>query len=161
MKRINVVSQKAMAEQFKNHQSWSGLNDQGSELSQFLNTVCLDDNDGSKLSISKLRNLGLLWCEGDPSEKVPEFFENLQDPFSKQISANDKDFKPNFEKLLLFATKMIVEQESIFMKQPKIVTDNQLEEIREKFDEISEEFIDTVFDVEAKLDRKDWEHDVA
>lgn len=113
--RITTISCSAMVEAFKNHDSWSDLQDENSQFMQFLTSVCADDEDSTKISIFKLRLIGILWCMGDPIEKATELYECMQDHDSPKISAADKDIKPNMFKVFDFACRMIFENEPKYM----------------------------------------------
>ena len=113
------------------------------------------------MSLRKLRTLAVFWCEGSPTEKAIELFDNLQDSYAVSISANDKDFKPQFEELLLLATQVVDEQRSAILNKDRLLSEDQLQEIQDKFDDLREEFLDEVFGGDAKLDRKEWETEVA
>jgi len=58
------------------------------------------------------------------------------------------------------ATEMVYELEPKFCKTGEAFSQVSKEEIEsvkeEKYDELLEDFLDKVFDVESKLDRKDW-----
>jgi hypothetical protein len=58
-----------------------------------------------------MRVLGLLWCEGSHNEKVVEFYDNLQDNNQPEIGADDKDFKPNFERMLDLCSAIVFQAE--------------------------------------------------
>ena len=88
-------------------------------------SVC---SENGEISIFKLRNIGILWCDGDPIEKASELFENMQDGDSKGIACNDKDFKPNLFALLDFATKMVFEEEVKYM--PNLVREHSDEDVK-------------------------------
>ena len=85
----------------------------------------------------------------------------IQDNQQEVISANDKQFKPNFFDLLSFAT------ETTYNLEPKYrhpATDNlptlaatPIENAGSHFDDMAEIFLDEVFDYDSKLNRKDWE----
>lgn len=110
------------------------------------------EKDTSKLSIQKLRTIGLLWCEGDEIEKASELYESLQDEDAEEIACNDKDFKPTFHALLDFATQLALENEPIYMKTPEIENaEDLLWKSRDKYDDLFDEFIDSVFGNESRL----------
>ena len=71
---VKSISLESMAEAFKTHDSWQDLQNAESDFSKFLTTVCSEDG---AISIFKLRNIGILWCEGEPIEKASELFENM------------------------------------------------------------------------------------
>ena len=81
---INDISWEQLKAVFKPYKSWAGLNDEDSEFMTFLRQTCLyedspDSGPDMRFDSFKLRVLGLLWCEGDPGEKVVEFYDNCQD----------------------------------------------------------------------------------
>ena len=41
------------------------------------------------------------------------------------------------------------------------ITQSQIDSAKEKYDVLAEEFVDQVFGIEARLDRADWENQVA
>ena len=61
-----------MADAFDLHATWHDLKDPESQLSQFLASACGEDG---KLMINKLKVLGILWCDGEPEERVDEFYD--------------------------------------------------------------------------------------
>ena len=120
-----------------------------------MTTVCSEDGG---ISIFKLRNIGILWCEGDPIEKASELFENMQDSNAATIACNDKDFKPNLYALINFATQMVFEEEVKYMPSvEREYTDEAIEKIQDKYDDLADDFLDEVFDAESRLTRKEWE----
>ena len=146
-----------MQNAFKTHSSWNDLNNPQSDFVLWLQKVCSDDDDTEVLSVFKLRNIGILWCEGDSKEKASELFENMQDNDAPTIACNDKDFKPNLYALFNFATEMVFINEPIYKKKLREISDDAIETAKENYDDIAEEFLDTIFESESKLSRKDWE----
>ena len=76
---IKHVTLASLQTAFKPHSSWNALNDEDSNLVKFLNDACKFEDEPEKnvFSCHQLRILGLLWCEGDPKEKVHELYDNL------------------------------------------------------------------------------------
>ena len=63
---------------FSDHETWlNQLNNQKSNLFNFLSQYAIDDSDPNKLSVFKLKLFGILYCKGDPEEKSSEFFETV------------------------------------------------------------------------------------
>lgn len=60
-----------------------------------------------------------------------------------------------------FATQVIFECEPEFSGLAREITDEIIQEKKEQYEEIAEDFLDTVFDVESKLKRVEWEKAVA
>jgi hypothetical protein len=73
---IHNVDLDSLQKAFKNFKSWGELNDQESEFVKFLNEVCGSEQE-KLFSVMKLRNIGVLWCNGSPPEKAHEFYENV------------------------------------------------------------------------------------
>ena len=98
-----------------------------------------------------------LWCmllsTGDDKKKAKIFYHILQDGSGGQdwIAYDDKDFKPGFHLLLDIAVKF-----------PLQATDDhrQDDDFEEQYENVTEEFLDEVFDVDAKLERVEWEQRV-
>lgn len=173
---MEEISLSALQSVFKTHPSWSDMQNTSSAFVKFLKESCPcdghdndDDQDISSsllnseeyhLSVFKLRCLGLLYCDGKAKEKAFEFYDMLQDDNQPSIAASDKDFKPNFITLLDMASEMVFRLEPIFMKTGEPfsqVSKEEVDQVRDtKYDDLLEEFLDAVFDVEAKLDRDDW-----
>lgn len=97
-------------------------------------------------------------CPGDSQLKARVLYDVLQDSLQETISANDKDFKETFNKLIEFATKMTYRFEaesdgSIAMSDVKITED--------LLETLSEGFLDEIFGANAKLPRKEYMNLVA
>ena len=69
--KINQITIKGLAYTFRNLKSWSDLNDPSSKLRELIFDTCGEED---KLSIHKLKLLGLLWCEGQTRDKIDEFY---------------------------------------------------------------------------------------
>ena len=73
----------------------------------------MTDQNG-KLSVLKLRAIGILWCTADNNQKVHELFENILPGLQNDISSNDKNQKINLLLLLDLATEMVFRLEPLF-----------------------------------------------
>ena len=71
-----IISLEAMAASFDLHHTWHDLKDAESDLSKFLAAAC---GQSGGLAVNKLKVLGILWCDGEPEEKVDEFYDMLQE----------------------------------------------------------------------------------
>lgn len=123
---IKTISIQALATAFNKHDSWKDLKSMESDFVKFLMSVCCDDEDTSKLSIFKLRLIGILWCDGDKTEKVVELFECMQDHDNPSISAHDKDFEANIFQLYDFALRMVFENEPKYMNTSQRVAETKI-----------------------------------
>lgn len=56
---------------------------------------------------------------------------------------------------------MVFENEPKYMMGTKVISDDKIEKAKEKYHDEAEEFLDTVFDHEAKIERKTWEKEVS
>ena len=73
------------------------------------------------------------------------------------INCNDRDFKPNFNCIVYFATEMLFKPNNVGMLYKQ---DNDFN-FEEKRTELAEEFIDLVFDEQSKLEKKEYISEVA
>jgi hypothetical protein len=97
-------------------------------------------------------------CAGDARLKARVFYDVLQDSLQENISANDKDFKGTFIKLIELATKLVYHFEHESSNLEKISD----EKITEDFcDTLVEDFLDAIFGQLSKLPRKDYMEEVA
>lgn len=74
------------------------------------------------------------------------------------ISANDKDFKENFAKLINLATKLAYQYEAGYSGLEKASGDKITDDF---IDELAENFLDEIFGANAKLPRKEYMETVA
>lgn len=158
---IKTITFESLGREFSTHKSWINLTNPDSQFTQFLKNTMLDEANPDLIDVSKLRMLGVLWCNGEPLEKANELYDILQDNDQERIAASDKDFKPNLFLLFDFATKMVFEQEAEFMKKDRKILAEEVEEKREQYDDLAEDFLDNVFDTEGVLPRLQWEETVA
>ena len=84
--QIKSVNLESLKKAFKNYQSWDDLSDSQSQFVQFLNETCAfetqnpyEESGVDIFDSSKLRLLGILWCDGKPKEKAFELYDVLQD----------------------------------------------------------------------------------
>ena len=93
----------------------------------------------------------------------------LQDNNQKIIAANDKDFKENLFKMFDWAALNIIKYEWLINpKKQKWATEAPdhnmqvvLRKLNERYEELAEEFIEDIFEYEARLERSEWENLVA
>lgn len=105
------------------------------------------------MNIHSLILWGLILCAGDAKLKARVFYDVLQDSLQTTISANDKDFKGNFDKLIQLATLLPYQYESEINGGEKTNGDKINEDLLEK---IGEEFLDAIFDANAKISRQEY-----
>ena len=98
---VRDIDFKNLAEAFKTHPNWKGLQDEGSEFSKFVKNTC---EENGKICTFLIRVIGILWCNGKAIEKAEELYNCMQDNGVLEIACNDRDFKPNLFKLLDMAT---------------------------------------------------------
>ena len=84
--------------------AWNGQFLKGSKLYKLLKS--LPGQEGESFSVNTLLLLGILWCQGDVSDKAQAFFEQLNPPGQNQdgLSANDKDWDKVFDRIVYMAT---------------------------------------------------------
>lgn len=134
-----------------------------SKLMQLLDKTCKYEGDDAKsdrsYSIKNLRIFAMIWCDGDVKEKVVEFYDMLQDNDQPSIAASDKDFNKNFYPILDWAYLNVMKYEHLVTgSEPNTLNDEKIEELKEKYEELAETFLDEVFGYESTLDRKDWQN---
>ena len=85
--------------------------------------------------------MGILWCDGEPKEKIIELYHVLQDNHQEKIAWNDKDLPATLKNLFDLAT-------SVVFKGLRAVTDvgskgveirdDRIEQAQETYDDIIE-----------------------
>lgn len=104
----------------------------------------------------KLRILGILMCYGDPDEKAEEMFQIINDNGVSSMTCNDKDLGPTLKALWEAATITAFEQEAAVLGGQNEITEKQIADAREKYDELVDDWLDEVYGVENKLERDEW-----
>jgi hypothetical protein len=135
-----------------------------------LNDTCrikVEEHEGidpSAFSVRKLKCVGLLWCDGEPEEKVVELYDMIQDNNQERIAADDKDFKKNLYLIFDFASTYCFRFEMLYMgtdETTRAPSQDEIERVRaEGYDELAEAFLDDVFEYDAVLGRDQWEKEV-
>jgi len=115
------------------------------------------------MHIQYLLLFGLLYCTGSNEEKAKVFYDVLQDGLQETISANDKDLKDCFGRLIEMGTSNIHKWAKLYgNKSNKGVVeifeknDSQVKEWKKVIEIIKEKFLDDVFDVSSKIERKEF-----
>jgi len=171
---VKFVTLSSLQEAFKENAMWSAeLKDDETKLVKLLNATCIYEHGSTDLAVDQeatcydirfLRGWAILWCDGNAKEKVPELYDMLQDNNQPTISAGDKDFNVTMTFLFDCAGYTIDRNYNIISDEelkPEL-TEEELEAKAEKYDEIFEQFLDTVFgEYESVLDREDWEKNTA
>ena len=113
-----------------------------------------------QIDFNFLKIFGLLHCAGTRSDKGKHLYALLQEgglDRHKNISANDKDFKPVFEKMCSFATwelftaaRQISGINEIYSENDKIKLQEQVEVLREDV------FLEQIFGDESRLENNDF-----
>lgn len=100
-------------------------------------------------------------CQGSARDKVSHWYKILNGDASGEIqpmiSAHDKDFKPNFGKMLRFCTSDIFSTFAEVAGYAQPYSEEEIETLsKDKVESFMEDkFLDDVFDAESRL-----EHDV-
>ena len=100
--------------------------------------------------------MAILWCDGQPHEKITELYHVLQDNHQEMIAWSDKDAPETFKTLFDFATKIVFThfKEFPLLKEDVIdITEERIKVAQDRYDQILEDFIDNVFDVDSSLKR--------
>jgi hypothetical protein len=109
------------------------------------------DKESGKLDVLKLRDLALLWCDGGKTEKAVEFFENILPSLAINLASHDKNFSNHLKNLFYFSTEMVfnLEEEFVEHAHERAVTQADVDEVKEEYDELVENFIDDIFGVQT------------
>jgi hypothetical protein len=113
------------------------------------------DKNKDEIDIASLMLWGLILCAGDAKLKTRVFYDILQDNLQENIAATDKDFPKTFGKLLELATKLPYEllPATDYRESEKRDTSKINDSL---YDDMKENFLDTVFDQASKLSRNDY-----
>ena len=109
--------------------------------------------------VKKLKVVGLLQCKGEKEERIKALFETLQPIDQTVMTCNDKDIMTYLKVVFDVATELVFLE---MRKDPKLadevkeITDEKIAEVKKTYDDAITEFIDTVFEYEAKLSKDDW-----
>ena len=72
---VDHIQFKNLAKVFETHPNWKGLQDENSEFSKFVKQSCGDCEN--KICTTKLRCIGILWCNGTADKKAEELYNLL------------------------------------------------------------------------------------
>ena len=111
------------------------------------------------VDIEALMYFGLLHCVREKQAAGQVFYQLLQQGGTTchtWISADDKDSTAAFDRLVYFCTKMIMDAYGKFGGGVNKYTKEELQQVRGAIDELKEQWIDGIFDVDSKLDARDW-----
>jgi hypothetical protein len=116
-----------------------------------------------EMSIQYLLLLGVLYCSGSNEEKSRVFYDILQDGLQDSISANDKDIKSCFGRLIEMPTANLHrwcsdfgDPDMLFGTIEEFNKDKYKRQWKEVIEAIQEKFLDDVFDVNSKIPREDF-----
>ena len=144
--------------------AWEGLRDYESDVSKLLRSNMFKnerkEHTATQIDTEYLRIFALLHCPGRKSDKAIYLHALLQEGDHtqyKHISANDKDFKPVFEKMCsiasweLFSTvAQIKDIDQIYSEDDKIKLQEQVETLREDI------FLEQIFGNESRLETDEF-----
>ena len=155
----NSVTLQQLRYAFKDDKKWSDLFNEDSVLCQILESEFFEDekNQG-EINIHALILWGLLLCPGDNKLKARVLYDVLQDSLQPTISANDKDFRETFDKLVSLATKLPYTYHVEFNGGQPTNSDKINDDLLET---LAESFLDEVFGSLAKLPRNEYMQTVA
>eukprot|EP00347_Sterkiella_histriomuscorum_P018693 403344536 len=153
----------------RDYEDWEDLTNNDSALTKIMTSSCfkLEDSENEvEMSIQYLLLFGLLYCQGTPEEKSSCLYDILQDGLQEQISANDKDLKDCFWRLLELASVQIhkwsqevgdEEVKNVGIEQINM-RDSQLEKERwdQVYENIQEKFLDQIFDIHSRIKREEF-----
>ena len=117
------------------------------------------------MNIQYLLLLGLIYCQGSNDDKSKVFYDVLQDGLQETISANDKDLKDCFGRLIEMGTSNIHRWSQMYgnMENSNKGIDNMMDKNDKNqkdwklvISHIQEKFLDDVFDVNSKIERQEF-----
>ena len=144
--------------------AWDGLKDCESDVSRLLRSSMFKNETkehiGAKINTEYLRIFALLHCAGRKSDKAIYLYELLQEgglDRHKHISANDKDFKPVFEKMCSLATWELFPTASLIMEIDEIYSENDKLKLQEQVEALREDvFLEQIFGDESRLENDEF-----
>lgn len=109
--------------------------------------------------LEKLKIIGILQCDGDTYERLTELYHVLQDNDQESIASNDKDTVRILKLVFDFSTKLVIKhlrRDEDLRKESIKISQARVEQARELYDEIIEDFIDSVFGYDSLLKKEQW-----
>lgn len=111
------------------------------------------------IDIESLMYFGLLHCVKENQAAGQVFYQLLQQGGAQThgwISADDKDNSAAFERLVYFATKMIMDAYGKFGGGVNKYTKEEMQQVKLAASELKDDWIDEIFNVDCKLDALNW-----
>ena len=149
----------------RDFEDFDDLNNPDSQLYKiFTSPEFKGEESDEEMSIQYLLLLGLLYCQGTNEEKTKVFYDVLQDGLQEYISANDKDLKDCFGRLVEMGTANIHKWTIMYGDytitkgiNPKLEKNGDTnDQWKEAINNIQEKFLDDVFDVNSKIPRDEF-----
>jgi hypothetical protein len=165
---IDFVTLDCLRQVFALYGSWDDLKNEDTQFVKFLIAVCPYNGiqakklNGVVFDEKRLKLLGILLCNGDDQERAVELFDIIHEGEQNYMSSRDRRFKELFEDILQMATEVVFENEAqIFGREPhSAVTEDTIEEAREKYHDLYIQFLDQVFSYDATLPKYEWAENV-
>ena len=139
--------------------AWKPLEDEESALSKFLLSAAFkDEGQGAdEVSVQALSIFALLNCPGKVADKAEHLYNLLQDgglEAHKQISANDGDLAPVFEKLVGLASFELFEcQDSV----GGIYSEDEIGTLKDNVELLREDiYLEAVYGATSRLQNEEW-----
>ena len=146
--------------------AWAALKDPNSTLAKLLLHDRFheeDDTPKDQVDIDIFKCFGLFHCQGKPEAKAICLYNILQDgglEAHEQISAGDKDFKPNFIRLAALASKNIFKlANELGSDCPDYYTDEDCETMLNEDNVevlVEDHFLEGVFGAKSRLENDQW-----
>ncbi|CDW79357.1 UNKNOWN [Stylonychia lemnae] len=150
----------------KDYEDFDDLFDEQSTLYKIMTSGTFkNDETETEMNVQYLMLFGLLYCQGSNDEKAQVLYDIFQDGLQELISANDKDIKDCFWRLLDMASHVIHKWSQDFgdeeVKQSGIEklfakNEDDLDQWKQVVETIQEQFLDTVFDIHSKIKREEF-----
>lgn len=120
------------------------------------------------VDVDSLKCFGLFHNQGEEEDKAKALYNILQDggiEAQPMITANDKDFKPNFIRLASLCTNEIFKlAHELGEEVPDYYEDNECDKMinSDNMDAlIEDQFLETVFEANSRLNAEEWLEKVA
>jgi hypothetical protein len=91
----------------RDYEDFEELNNPDSVLYKIFTSQEFRPEESDEMSIQYLLLFGLLYCQGSNEDKAKVLYDVLQDGLQESISANDKDLKDCFGRLIEMGTANI------------------------------------------------------
>ena len=153
----------SLAEQFDSP-AWADLGNPDSKLAKFLTSSAFieEDTKPGEIDVDLLKCWALFHCQGKKDRKAVALYNILQDGGLEkhdQITATDKDFRPNFERLCRLATRDVFNAAHTLNGAEKYYDDATVDTMlsEDNIEALIEDvFLEHVYGAKSRLPNDEW-----